>query len=573
MAKNKQNKGVEKKKNVNSKPIGYYTKGIPKFILSYVFKDIIDKKSLKSPLKSNWRVHPIAFIPDDIFLPKSNSKKFFFQQKCQRSDSAYRFRGVDISLKYRRLTNENYKEYSERLSQMVSERLGKTPRLVVVMTPHNVVTGKVVGIGAKCDVIIGAIKPKSVRENAQFHFYDNINPVLYPYYTVRYSQKLYPVDIVIDGQLCMMYSQTPRFKIGGMYDFLVTGWGKLMVSNRGDTISKPTYYNWKSVEVKETYFDIYNLINNIKSFKPFYPNWCYDDDTNEILLSSVMYLQKNVPCMNLVFFSPTRCGKTRTLEVFSNIFGDVVHSGSMQTVRGIVGSFTDENNMGAMMESKYVFLGDEFFRTELGNDKNKTLDAKHLDFVMSKTIELLEHSDKMATSGNFSRSQFFNKSFIAMNNIRDLKAFGQAFANDPALFMRFSFMTMKDREINRVKNAYISPDMYINVYKSRINKIGFNLKTTAKLFRLMRNSLSMVKVPNKVFHEGIKRTDFVHTDYDKRERFMSLIKARTIMNYVINNPKPFPMESKISPTQQDIDEAVQFCNRLSDGFRNVVGLP
>ncbi len=565
MAKKKDKRGQADKQ----KEIGHFTKGIPTWILTIINRSLDLKKMLKNPKRITWRVLPICVLPDDFFIDKSISKKFFFDQKCRKTDTAYRFMNNDITSRYRRLSDENFKEYSRKLSQLCSEKLSETPRLVTLMMPHMIVTGKVNGIDAKKELIIAGMKPKSVREETKFHFFDEVNPAFNNHYKSRYREELYPINVTVNGINSTVYSRSNSFMLGSVYDFIVTRWYQPGAEN----YDRPIFYDWCHSRVTETFFDIYKLANNLTSLKPFYPNWGYSDETNDILMSSVMFMEKDVPCVNLVFFGPPRCGKTRTLDVFASIFKEDVQSGSRQTVRGIVGSFKDEMSIGAMMGSNYVFLGDEFFRTELGNDKNKKLDAQHIDFIMSKTMELLEHSDKMASSGNFNRSAFFDKSFLAVNNMRDLNAFNQSFSNDPASFMRYSFMTMEQDEIDRIRGSYISPTMYLKVFRDNINKVGFNLGMTAKLYRLWRNLLPMVKVPDGVFFKALEQTNFVHPEYDKREKLMSLIKARTIMNYTINNINAFPLTKSISPTQQDIDEAVRFCNRLSNGFKNVVGLP
>lgn len=561
-------KTVNKKQEKNPIDLGHITKGIPGWLFSIVNSSYDVKKMAQNPKKYKWRVYPIAFIPEDIFVHPSNSFLFFNEQGCKKTNSAYRFRHEDLNIRYKRMSDENLKEYSRKLSQLYSEKSG-VQRLVLIMFPNKVVTGRVNGIEPKKEVILGAIKPKSAREEEQFHFFDEVSSVFKPYYTTRYREELYPVNVTINGINSTVLSKSPNFKIGATYDFLATGWHQF-VDNSYD---RPMYYSWKHNQTTEMYFDTYKLARNLTSLKPFYPNPGYDDETNEILITCAMYMEKNVPCMNLVFFGPPRCGKSTMLRVFADIFNEQIQSGSTQTVRGLVGSFKEEGNIGALMSSRYCCLCDEFFRTELGNDKSKTLDAQHIDYIMSRTIELLEHSEKTSSSGNFNRRMYLDKSFISVNNIRDLKAFNKSFQNDPASFARFSFMTMRDTEIERIKSSYFPLNKCLNDFRKEIKAVGFDYASLAKLYRLWRKCLAFVDVPDTVFNDARKRLDFAHSEYDSREKLMALIKARTMLNYTISNQDPFPILKSITPTQQDVNEAVRFCNRLSEGFKNIVGLP
>ena len=547
---------------------GHVIKNVPTWIFSIVKNSMAGRKISKK-LKS--AVFPMLVLPSDFFVEGSDSKIFIFDKNMKRSDAYNRFTYADVSNRYKRLGAENFKEISLKLSEHFSLKIGGTPRLVPFLVPNKVITARIIDVEPQLEFVLGAIKPQSVRSATEFHFLDQVNKSLVHLYSTRYKEKLYPVIASVDGVTSIIYCKTRNFKTNRVYDFVVSGWHQMHFDGKimQDT---PVYYSWLENQVLETYSDIYKIIKNLNSYKMLYPNWLYDDDTNDILLSALVYMEQDMPCFNTVLFGPTRCGKSRTLDVFAKIFGEVVNSGSSQTTKGLVGSFSEKENIGAMLSSNYVFLCDEYFRTELGNDKNKTLDAQHIDYIMSKTIELLEHSNKIATSGNFKRRNFFDKSFICTNNVRDLNAFHSAFKNDPASFVRYSFLSLTTDEAKRFLTAFKTPSDYNKHYISNINKAGFNTTTLAKFFRLLRANLKWVKVTNEAFSKALKQLDYVDPKYDRKEKLVAMLKTRTLMNYVLREPEPFPLKKSIKPTDRDIDEAVRLVNRLTDGFKSVCGI-
>lgn len=558
-------KKVQKRKQgKNNGSLGYGVKGVPFWIFGIV-KGVVGVKKITPKMRST--VYPILVLPPDFWLSGTDTKIFIEEKKLQRDDTHYRFKNEDINPRYKRLDENNLKQFSLGLSEQFSLKIGGQPRLVLFLVPNKVVTGRVLDIEPKKEIILGAVKPKSVRSETEFHFLNEIDPSLSHCYKTRYREQRYPVIVTVGGVKSVVWSKSNNYKINRVYDFVVTGWFEME-----GNVDVPQYYNWLDIQVIQSYSDIYDILGNLDSFKNVYLNWLYDDDTNKILLCSLMYMEQDMPCFNLVLFGETRSGKSRVLDVISRVFGDTVNSGSSQTIKGLVGGFKEVENIGAMLASNYAFLCDEYFRTELGNDKNKSLDAKHIDYIMSKTIELLEHSSKTAQSGNFKRKNFFDKSFICTNNVRDLSAFHTAFESDPASFVRYSFLALKREEIKRISVAFKSPSDYMRYYISNINKAGFNTETLAKSFGLMRNNLSRVKVTDGVFSKALKKLKYFDVRYDRREKLIAMLKSVTMLNYVTSNNKPFPITESIKPTEEDIEEAVRYIERLTDGFKSICGM-
>lgn len=567
MAKNKQ-KPKQANKERRIQPTGYVMKSVPSWIFTIVNHAMGARKISK---KLRAAVYPMLVFPPDFWVDASDSKIFINEKNMRRSDAYNRFSNNDINNRYKRLGEDNYKHISLELSKFFSLKIGGTPKLVPFLVPSKVITGRIIDVESRKELVLAAVKPKSVRSEAEFHFLDEVDGSLSHCYKTKYRESLYPVIAMVDGVNSIIYSKKKNFKINRVYDFVVSGWHQ-MKQDGMTTSDVPIYYSWLDNQVLESYSDIYDIIGKMDSYKMLYPNWLYDDETNDVILSSLLYMEKDVPCFNLLIFGSTRTGKSRALDVISKIFKEKVNSGSSQTVKGLIGSFTEVSNIGAMMASRYVFLCDEYFRTGIG-DGNKGLDAQHIDYVMSKTLEMLEHSDKTAQSGNFSRRIFFDKSFIGTNNIRDLSAFHKAFLNDPASFVRYSFLSLSKDETDRFDKVYLAPSDYTRHYLANINKAGFNWDTLAKTFRLLRQHLKWVKVTNEIFSNALKKLDYVDNKYKTTEKLSAMLRVRTLMNYAKNNPKPFPLNHSIKPTDDDIEEAIRFTNRLIGGFKSVCGIP
>jgi hypothetical protein len=259
--------------------------------------------------------------------------------------------------------------------------------------------------------------------------------------------------------------------------------------------------------------------------------------------------------------------------VFKKVFHEAIHSGSQQTIKGLTGSFWgDSASSGAMMESKFVFLGDEFFRTGLSTSKQ--VDENHIIAVLNGVMELLEHTKKTAPSGKFKRVIFFDKSFFATNNVRDLNEFNQAFTQDPALFNRLTLLNVPQEVEERIRNKeLIPPSMYFRVFESRLLKAGLNLTVYRKLFIYLRKCLPLVQVDLRKMSSYVKQSDWAHKDFDKREKFFALVKCCALFNHIFSNKRPFPITKKIIPSDRDYRDAVQYMNRIVKDFKQICQQP
>jgi hypothetical protein len=548
-------------------PKGYALKGFPPWF-NNALKTAIPKQK-KSKI-SRWRVHPVFVYPSDLYAKLSTSFQLQHSKNRQNNPNAYRFRKSDIQPKYARLDDDNLKDFSRQLSIKYSLELGGS-RLVPVLFPNTVITGKVLPykFKSKKELILAGqtANPKSKKEIEQTLFFlDEVNPSYQPYYINRYRIPVYYVNFLVGDSPVTVYSPT-KLKEGRFYDIVATKWFEPQSLGRED---KPVYYCWDFSEKVEKFDDIYKVAGKITGWDVLTPNWCYDEETISILLISLMFMEQGLPVMNTILFGDTRLGKTRILDVFGTIFGETVNQGSQQTIRGLTGGFWEEGKEGAFLSSNYVCLVDEFFRTDLTR-MSSIPDANHISNLMNDTMEFLEHKRGIARSGKFDREVFFDKSFIATNNIRDTKFLRESFLSDPAPHNRFTYLVIPDNVAEKVRDVLIPPAFYVREFQNRINKHSLNLKLLRKFFVLLRNNLHQVDVKYGDVTAYLKNCDSFHKDYERKEKLYGLIKGYAIYHYVFNSSNPFPIQKKIVPTAFDWMTAVNSLNRITRNTKNIMG--
>lgn len=553
MAKSK-SKPVAKKTIIDSK--GYVLKGVPSWLLVLLKSEgILKKLGPKSRVKGC----PVMVYPDNLYAVGTSSFKLVNLKNRKNNPGGYRFRKSDISKKYARLDDDNLKDFSRQLSAKYSLELGGS-RLIPVLLPNTVITGKVLPYKFKSKkelIIAGQTKfnPKNAEDS--MFFLDDVNVRIHHNYVNRYRLSVYHTNVLIDDVPSLVYT-TKKLPEGKTFDFVVTKWFEPQAFGRED---KPVYYAWDMNELTERFDDVYKIAGNVTGWDQLAPNWGYDTETSAILLISVMYMEESVPVFNTILFGNPRLGKSKMLEVFKEVFKEEINIGSQQTIKGLTGGFWEEGKEAGMLSANYVCLVDELFRTGM-TTMSKIPDADHINNLMNDTLELLEHKKSIARSGKFDRMIFFDKSFMATNNIKDTQFLSQSFASDPAPHNRFTYLLLSDSVEEEMKKSFIPANRFVQMFRDRINKFGFNTKTYRKLFILMRINLNMVKVDIGKSFQYLKNCDFCHKHWDRREKFHALIKGFAMFNYVFREAQPFPVMKPIVPTDYDYLQAVNAMNRI-----------
>ena len=545
---------------------GYKLKNVPFWVLTIVKKHMMAQKFTPKSRKDRLLVH---VLPPDFFVTNTLVKQSLNCKKGSNCVSSYRFVKSGISKRYLNLDSSALKDICRQLSIKYSKDWGGHPRLITVLIPNNVVTGKVKSISeGRCNIILAGYS-KSTR-GEQWDFFDDLN-FSNRQYPLRISFPVYESNVIIDGILSTVFSRR-KLEPEKEYNFIVYTWYE---PHQGLKARKdnPVYYCFQAIEKKEKFNSLFDAGCKITNYDMLPPNWAYDKQTTALLLFNLVYVQEGEPALNAVLFGGSRVGKSRILEVFAKVFGETIHSGSKQTIKGLTGSFWgDTVNSGVMMESRFVFLGDEFFRTGLSDNKQMTYN--HIITLLNEVMEMLEHTKKTASSGKFKRILFFDKSFFGTSNIRDIEMFNTAFKEDPALFNRITILNVPKQVEDRIKNLeLIPPSMYFKTFEDRLLKHGINLDIYRKLFIYLRRCIPFVKVDFRKMNFYVKQTEWAHENFEKREKFYALVKCVALFNYVFSHANPFPIKRKITPTDKDYRDAVDYMNRIIRDFKQIVGLP
>lgn len=550
---------------------GHALKGVPSWAFTLVHKFTKENKFTKASRK---RVCPIVVCPTDLWrnIPLTKHKQLSGKNNVS---AVSLFNKKRMCLRYANLDATTMKEISEEISKKFTKDWGGHPRLVPLMFPNDVVRGKVKACNdTPVDLTLGAYAESSRGE--VWHFFDDIDPIKRSY-KLRANISVHESEVMINNAKSLVYSSC-RLKEEKEYDMLVFKWYNLK-QGIGAVKDVPVYYCFDKQEKKIDYTKMFDMMENVNSFDDITPNWFYDEQTSALISFNVAYCVANEPVLNTVLFGGTRLGKSKILEVYSKMFKDSINSGSQQTIKGLSGSFySDKPQAGAMMESKFIFLGDELFRTGLQNSSQNP-DDKHILALLNGLIEMLEHSSKVAPSGKFSRKINFDKSFLATNNVRNFHEFETAFSNDPAPFNRMTFLLIPKAVEDKMRDEPKIPSgSYMDVYSRRLENRGLTLSGLAKMFMYMRHEVLQKKrvlVDRVLANKYMGETGWCHANFEKWEKFDALIKSVALFNYVFTNNRPFPLKEGqyIIPTHNDYRQAVDYLIRIQNDFKQIMGLP
>jgi len=562
-------KKVNQKQAKNSKTLGYDLKGVPFWVFSVIKSHLPHEKLL---LKSKSNVYPIMVLPPDFWVKVSftNSSK-----SGKKLSAEQRLDNKNIRQKYLRLDENNLKQFSLELSKSFSRKAGGKSRLVLFMIPTKVVSAKVVDIEPKKELILGAIKPKSSRRKEEFHFFDNVDSSLSSYYNVRYREELYPITIVVDGVRSILWSKKNNYNINGIYKFLVSGWYEMRKN-----LDVPQYYNWEDVEIKENYDDAIDAILNKKvtCWDDISPQWAYDSETISIILSGITYMEKNVPTLNLIMFGSTGIGKSCLFQCIEKAFGERIISGSSASIKGITGSHVKDIETATLYDANFCALVDEIFRIgKKDNDNN--FKSANITALLNGLIELLEHSEKVSSSGLGIKSTFLDKSMLCANNILDFNAFSKAWNEDPAPWNRINLLIIPDeifKSMEKIQQtALLDRSNFVRVFEKRLQRKGLSIYLFRKIIKLARESMKNVQI-NETSHDAMifsgymNQVGYVPKGYEKLNRFKTLVKCCAVFNKIFEGKNPHAR--KFKPTDNDYAEAVKMMNRIVSDFKIVMGL-
>jgi hypothetical protein len=230
------------------------------------------------------------------------------------------------------------------------------------------------------------------------------------------------------------------------------------------------------------------------------------------------------------------------------------------------------------MESRFVFLGDEFFRTGKLNALAVPTTESILA-LLNGLAEMLEHSKRLASSGKGKRLIHFNKSFITVNNIIDYDVFTQAWKKDPAIINRLTFLEIpKDVEekittdVQEGGAGIYSTARCVKHFEDRLLKAGINKNIFRKWCMLAREYMPRIDVDFSKRGTYIGQTIPCDRQFNKGEKFYAFVKAATFINLCQNQRRKFPIKGIIHPTDADYRLAVELMDRVIKDSRNIIGI-
>lgn len=520
------------------------------------------KKGQKINKKSKFNRLLIRETPSDFFVKSKMFKRDLFSDNPTNLSYSSRFR-KQIPDKYRNLDSTALKKLCEKISKKYTDYFNTDPRLVTLLFPNDAVVGNVKDFStSKTNIVVGAYR-ESYREKS-WDFYDDVKSKYK--YDLRISLPVYEYKVMIDGVLSVLYSEQ-KLLPEKRYLMTVYRWNEPVDSAVGVVKDVPVYYCFKARQFKEDFSMLFDVGENINDFMTLTPNWLYDEETTALLLFNLLYVSEGEPVLNTVLFGNTRTGKSRVLDVFANLFNEKKHSGSTQTIKGLTGSFYgDRPQMGSMMESNFIHLNDEFFRTGASAKQQ----GNHIVNLLNAVIEMFEHTKKTTSSGKFNRLINFDKSFLGTNNVKDMVFFRKAFEEDPALFNRITLLKLPKKVEDRIRNGVqVSPSFYYSSFVDRLLKAGLNAEIYRKMFVYMRQNLYRVKVDGKKVADWARTSEYCHEDFTKQEKMTALVKCVVMFRYVFENDKPFPITKDIVATSDDYKQAVKYMNRIVKDFKQV----
>jgi len=269
---------------------------------------------------------------------------------------------------------------------------------------------------------------------------------------------------------------------------------------------------------EEDFSPLKKLIPEIKCINDLSLVWDFDNDISiyseletAILLGNVFYYEYGVPALHI-----TLCGSQRTarkstwLNIISSITGDDVHRCEGSTVKGLVPSFFDKIDPGAILGSKFVFLGDEFFRTPEQSAQESSSYVKMRQFLVHM-MGLFNKTEATFDSGKGKGTFLFTKSFFSTDNMKSSNELKQLFENDPAPLRRFNFLLVSEETEQRGESIIGDyGDLEIKeLTLERFKKRGFNWKKLYMLFKFMRELVPSVKYDRqrtrKIFLDVIEK--------------------------------------------------------------------
>lgn len=218
-------------------------------------------------------------------------------------------------------------------------------------------------------------------------------------------------------------------------------------SESGDKVLINRYLIFSYKEYKENFDDVKRM--RFKNIHDLSLLWDFERNSNVfdvveefIVLSNIFYCEGYTPSLNLILCGVPRVKKTGILQVCERIFGDKVTGSQSSTTKGLTPSFwSDQPKLGALLSSRFIFLGDDFFR--LFSQQTQKYKSKLMAIYtgLEALMPLLDRGVIRYSSGkkDVNNVQFLASFFASDNNLYK-NELPKIYKRDPALVRRYTFL-------------------------------------------------------------------------------------------------------------------------------------
>jgi hypothetical protein len=314
--------------------------------------------------------------------------------------------------------------------------------------------------------------------------------------------------------------------------------------------------------------------------------WDFEKDKNPwtdvetiIYLLSLFYMEHNQSTYNLIIFGEPSSKKTGLLQALSAIFQTDLLMGTGIRGKVLVPTWGGkEFHRGLLLESKYVILIDEWFRS-FGEEERYLQAKKSIKAGLQRIMNALDRTHQKGGTGIGTYSYAITNSFISTDNFGYEKELKDLNKEDPAILKRYTVMKLSEGSVERGKDLFpLSIDEIRVKLKAKLAKVGLNFSKFRVLSNYMREqmqkdlSVDFDRV-RKIAKETVKTYTQIYgkVNYEYDIKLRSMIKSIVVLNALFRAKKHLP--NRYVTIDDDYDMFQCVFERLTEDHFKVYGTP
>lgn len=385
---------------------------------------------------------------------------------------------------------------------------------------------------------------------------------------------------LIDGILSAVYSMK-KFELSKKY---IVDAVKIPIHTSTRNISSRTniteniYLVTNFIEYKEDFSSLKVIIPNIKHIQDLALVWdfrknfsLYSDDETYIILCNLMFMEPGTDAFDLILCGEGGTKKSTWCRVIERIFDEQFLIMTNATKKGLVPSFYGEQvKMGALMESKFITLLDDFFRFFSQNIQNYGVKQSIMQ-GLEQVMNILDRTKQVIPTGKGSLTIKYESSFFATDNFKFSHVIKDIYREDPALFRRYSFLLLSPETTEKTKS--MDEEDMETIHLEIMNRLAdrFGVKRDVysnykKLMKWMRNNLGNVRYDKERLHDIYN--EVIKTKVYFKSISRALIKSIIVFNSVLRANSM--EEVKFEAEENDYEVYKRLLTRLYHDFCTVV---